>query len=771
MNPYLDLYLSNNYNLIRVTKNKKVPISSETGFSAHLTMSQMQIKKLKTHKGNFAIVLQDEDLIVDVDPRNGGFKAIDELFNDLGTKYYPTVITPRGGYHFYFKKPKNIDVKKNVSKYIGIDFLSKGAICLIAGCETPFGSYEFSQDELKTKLKIDFLAENNPIFSLISKKNVIFLQKKDNLDVEIENSATENEIKSLLLRLNNDCPNEEWVKIGLILYRWDKKLGLKLWEEWSKGGKTYKFGETERRWGSFATVPDRTVNLGTLYFLAKKHEAETSKLRLNELLTLIDELDIAELEYTVPQYIKSNNFNNLDKDIIYKKLQSRYKTLTQSNITLSAIKKEYDKKNHVDTSWVDNFVYVNSHNAYCYLHNLELYKKEAFNIFASRYMPLDDKGTKQLASTYVLNNASMRIVNSTSYLPYINETIIERYGHTILNTFELGSLPAPAKKYTDKGLVAIDMILNHCKLLCNKKEYSDILIQWLAYNVQNPGRKILWSPIIQSVQGLGKSFFTYLLQTLLGNKNVGVVNPKSVLNGFNNWATGVCVNVLEELRIKGQNRHEITNSLKPLITDRTIEIHPKGVNPYTTENTTNYICFTNFKDALPVTEDDRRWWIISCNISSLDQLSQIVKKSINDYYNDLFDALENNKGDVVKYFRDYPLSNEFLSCKQAPMTDYKKLAISTSENDIEFLSDIREMLEQGGEYYNRECFSTFHLLSDALIKIDDFVKPNTQSASHIFKALNYSKFPKRIYINGRGTSIWVKNYMTLSDIKESLNIT
>jgi phage/plasmid-associated DNA primase len=128
--------------------------------------------------------------------------------------------------------------------------------------------------------------------------------------------------------------------------------------------------------------------------------------------------------------------------------------------------------------------------------------------------------------------------------------------------------------------------------------------------VQYPGVLINWAPLIQGVHGIGKSFIGKLITTLLGLKNVGKVSPVSVSSNFNGYATGACVNILEEISVKGHNRYDVMNGLKPLITDTEIQINDKGVKTYTTQNTTNYILFTNDKNAIPVEDTDRRYWIV-----------------------------------------------------------------------------------------------------------------------------------------------------------------
>lgn len=84
-------------------------------------------------RGNYGINLRDEDLIVDIDPRNGGDESYIKLLTDLKidspTTY--TVATGGGGLHLYLRKPPGVQIRKKLSNYKGIEFLSKG--CYVVG--------------------------------------------------------------------------------------------------------------------------------------------------------------------------------------------------------------------------------------------------------------------------------------------------------------------------------------------------------------------------------------------------------------------------------------------------------------------------------------------------------------------------------------------------------------------------------------------------------------------------------------------------------------
>jgi len=90
---------------------------------------------------NIGVRLRDEDLIIDVDPRNfpEGDNVLDRFVADLGLdlSLYPHVITGSGGDHFYMKKPCDIAVRDSLEDYPGIEFKSLGRQVVAAGSVHP----------------------------------------------------------------------------------------------------------------------------------------------------------------------------------------------------------------------------------------------------------------------------------------------------------------------------------------------------------------------------------------------------------------------------------------------------------------------------------------------------------------------------------------------------------------------------------------------------------------------------------------------------------
>ena len=770
------------------------------------------------HDGPIGWVLGVEDFVIDIDPRNNGEKSFEKLLCDYpelrelvvgdGGCLAPTVMTPRGGYHIYLSMPEKYRgdrFRKNMNKeYQGIDWLTQGSYCVIAGSEKEnegvVGKYTWSDEDFG-----EFEQQGDApecIVQLIrhdgkGKKNGSGSGSdgggggdEDLGDFEgmigsdTSSQWSEDEVLNMLDKLDNNMPNEDWTKVGMALQDWDPIRGLELWENWSRGGDTYKEGETEKRWKSFHLGDG--VTLGTIWYMAKDADYDDTALKVSMMVSRIEKASEKQLEFELIPEIKKVGFERLDKEKLVKALQDRYKVVCGVRMPVASLRQSITKSGHGHggsaggsvvggvfienygeaPEWCADWMYVNTHGGYMNTKTLLLAKSEAFNLENGKHIPVTEAGGKSSACKYVSDNGFVEIVGRMAYMPSFQGKVKIVDGCKVLNSFNPGSVPVAAECYTADGMVAIEMVRNHLKLLVNTDENRIVLEQWIASNVQFPGRQILWGPVIQSVQGTGKSFLAELLRACLGDANVGTVAPTQLSSQYNAWATGVCVNALEEFSIKGHNRHEAANALKPLVTDRMIQIHPKHVTPYMTQNTTNYFGVTNLKDAIPMGIDDRRWWIIFMEITSLAEMSNAVGEDIGIYFPRLFSSIRSFGGEIRKWFLEYNITAEFMATKQAPMTDDKLVMIAAEEAGFEGLYETAELIEEGGKYYNSECVSSPDLFDQLLFRCPE-IEVTNRSKNAILKKLGFMPTPLPIKIDGKTRRVWTKKRMTNKMIHEN----
>jgi len=476
-----------------------------------------------------------------------------------------------------------------------------------------------------------------------------------------------------------------------------------------------------------------------------------------------------KLTTKIPKMVRMASLTTIERELVAKAYQARFLEVTGVRLAIGAVRSDLMPVTTIDNGtapeWCQQWVYIESHAMYGQILSGRMMKAEGFNNLNGKNVPLTPQGTKQSATKFVADWGYVKHVHATAYLPMFEDRVCRLDGEDVLNTFKVTSVPDTAKVLTKAGKKVIKRIRQHVRFICGNDEDAEILMQWLAFQVQFPGQKILWSPVIQSIPGVGKSMFGELLGLVLGDRNVGVVSPQQAVSSFNGWATNVCVNVLEELRIQGHNRYEALNAVKPLITDKKIQINEKNVKPFTTLNTTNYICFTNFKDALPLDENDRRWWVIFTEITSLDDIEQYVGENKKPYFDKLFNGMRAHPDELRKWLLEYPISDDFLSIKQAPMTAHKEAMIATEEASVEGLSEVKEMICQGGAFYNEVCVSTSDLFGELMFEYPELTLNNTQKAN-IMKRLGFTKVTRLVKIDGAPKRLWTRRQLSNEEIRE-----
>lgn len=344
-----------------------------------------------------------------------------------------------------------------------------------------------------------------------------------------------------------------------------------------------------------------------------------------------------------------------------------------------------DKRNE-RRDWTDGWVYVTDEDAFYLLDSEELVSMQSFNAKFNRFLPPAEDGEFRRSAAWVaLEDARIPTVTRRVYLPWADKTF-ELDGLACANLFRRSSMPETASAMTDAGREAQSLVLRHLDLLCSgRKEVVQTLVDWMAHNVQHPGKKIRWAPLIKGIPGDGKSLIGDIMRSVMGLSNVRAIAPVLLGTNFTDWAHGACVGVLEELKVTGHNRYEIENALKPFITNRYVDIHPKGGKPYNVINTMNYAAFTNYPDALPLNDTDRRWFVIfSPFLSRADLLKALG--DVDAYFDSLFAAIEEHREELRKWLIDHRISETFKPNGVAPMTAEKgsmiALGVSPEEDAV-----------------------------------------------------------------------------------------
>lgn len=379
-------------------------------------------------------------------------------------------------------------------------------------------------------------------------------------------------------------------------------------------------------------------------------KSKTSKMQSEKLLKEIKAKDRNQSISVLREELQSKKRQDKD-DIKSSKTQLDIDPETDSPI-IDKIRKEFK-----------DFYFVSSQNL-MYNQRYELfYKLEGFNN-QFNYLK-QDFGYTSLTPFRILDEIeALDKVDSVRYHPAHEKMYRDYNGMLCLNSYKKPSV----KPF--KGNVK--PLLRHFKYLFPTEFEMNVVLDFIAYNYQNPGMKLDWTPIIKGRKGIGKSIISnYIMAPIFGHSNVRQLNnSQPLLKEFNSWQTDTQLVVIHELYLTHniEIKKQVTENIKAFITDPFISVRKMHTDWYQQENVTNMMAFTNHEDVIYVTPDERRFCMIKCEVQPKGRA----------YYERLINYLTNNAEAVAHYFKYRKI--ETIDPHVLPVTKYTKEIMQASKN-------------------------------------------------------------------------------------------
>lgn len=255
--------------------------------------------------------------------------------------------------------------------------------------------------------------------------------------------------------------------------------------------------------------------------------------------------------------------------------------------------------------------------------------------------------------------------------------------HEIL-TDDLGRKGVNLYKPVDVRRVVGDAspFLNHIAALLPSPIDQRILLDFLAHNARFPGHKIPWAPVIQSAEGAGKGVLKSVLTHVMGRPYVHFPNAKELTNSgsqFNAWMRSKLFLLADEIKV--DDRRDLIEVLKPMISEKLIEVQGKGHDQELEDNYSNWAFFTNYKDAIPISKNGRRFAIM---YSPLQTAQDMLDRGMDEqYFNRLYSWLDADGAAIVAdWLLNYPIERGAIPMR-APDTTSTAAAVDISRSPIE----------------------------------------------------------------------------------------
>ena len=573
-----------------------------------------------------------------------------------------------------------------------------------------------------------------------------------------------------------------WLKVGMALHHQTdgQKDGFLIWDGWSKASSHYDYQECREKWRTFGNRDGIAKPTRFDYVISRAGgravvdtvgAATALASTLDDLLARAAAVDTLEDYTAFKREVRAIDPYALPLDgrrMIAKELYDAFGKAKGLNITdirneLLPKKRSVGRAggtvdpdgNSVLPAWAAPWIYIEVTCEFAHTELNYAIRREAFN---AKYDRLPDvMMAEKPASAYCLIDLNLPTVVDKIFWPG-GGTILDVEGKAMLNTYHpSGVTPCAVEDLTAEGQAAIDLMLAHVDFTIADPREREILLDFLTYVYQNPGKRVGWALLLQGSQGTGKSFFAVMMQLLMGT---GVTNlePSAIEGRFTGWAHGSTLIVIEEIRISGTSKFTVLDRMKPFISNATVVIEEKGRDHRTVPNFSSYLLFTNHKDAIPIGDGDRRYCAIFGRVQSEQQLYAELGGEAGSaaYFDRLFTAVQHNADALACYFSSRVISPNFHAKGRAPETGARQEMISYA------LSPDRLALEDA---ISRHACA---VISDQLVDVtwlnrlataEGEVLPTGTGLSRILLEMGYEAISgRRMRIKKTGTKhyVWVK---------------
>lgn len=270
-------------------------------------------------------------------------------------------------------------------------------------------------------------------------------------------------------------------------------------------------------------------------------------------------------------------------------------------------------------------VYVKDLDAWICVSDGKLVSMHAVVMTEGPRAPLDGRGKPVGVGDILRNEPRIRRVKRLRYAPGYPLLFTDEDGHQVVNSYRFN--PPPPLEPTAEELKLFNDVLDSVLPPGNAdcEVFRDYWLNSLAWLVQDERHRLPYAMLLVGNYGSGKSTMMQTIPQLsLGKNNVGSVSQGELESPFNEWGAIVRLVTIEEMSMgSSRNSRRLANTLKPLISQDVMHVHPKGFKGYDQPNTLSIFATSNEEDAAYVDEGERRW-LVCCSPS--DRMSEELSR-------------------------------------------------------------------------------------------------------------------------------------------------
>jgi len=513
---------------------------------------------------NVGVRLRAEDLVVDVDPRNGGTESLRRLLDDLGLDLgaYPAVDTGSGGQHLYMSKPADVPIRDSLPDYMGVEFKSRGRQVVAAGSIHPNGR-RYEWDFTAQQLGADGApAAPARLLAMVRRPQATAARGGGEHDQE--------EVAAMLDALDpvKYRDHDRWLELMMACHHASGGDARSEFVEWSTRDPDYadRGAEVGRRWDSLhADNSAGRITHRTLYKrLADAGKADAIPRRAPE-DDFADEVEVPPDDPDAPDHERLGPLERMNLQYCCVVEGNRFRVMF-----------EQEDPSMGRTTWA------------------RLTERDFCSMLRKRKVQRGDK-TVRLADAW-LDWGGRRTAEGVVFDP-------EKQHPGFLNLWTgWGVEPRRGADWSLLQELIEDMV-------CDRDaEAARYVYDWCAHLVQHPGSPAEVALCMQGKKGTGKSTFGRALTSLAGRHGMQVGSAAQLTGRFNSHLRDVVVLFADEAVRPGDREAE--SRLKVLITEPVLAYEAKGRDVETGPNRLHVVMASNDEWFVPAgMEGERRFFI------------------------------------------------------------------------------------------------------------------------------------------------------------------
>jgi len=329
--------------------------------------------------------------------------------------------------------------------------------------------------------------------------------------------------------------------------------------------------------------------------------------------------------------------------------------------------------------------------------------KSGFNMIATDLAEAGASGLRAAASIFI--NDGGRVVDLITYAPgdpVVTSLDMDGARMRAYNQWRPGFInPYPVEAVADDD-ADLRRWLDHVEYIVENEDERAFFLDWAAFLVKHPGRKINFAVLLRSKQGVGKDLMLQPLVELLGKHNVKSI-PAGVLDeGFSDYMKARLV-IVEEL--PPYHKKDVYERLKSLVASAQefTRVNEKNIPAYQIRNLQAWVLMSNHENAMALAEDDRRYFVIGSD----------VEKREPEYYEATARAFKSRAvlSKLYRWLLDRDLSR-FNPMAAPPMTHAKAMMIEHARPPLDRWFD--HIFSDEGIFAERTLITVSEIEAEAL---------------------------------------------------------